>query len=244
VKAILTYHSIDTSGSAISVSPDVFAEHVRWLSERHVAVMSLGSLLDADAGSSADAVALTFDDGFQNFAAPAALLSDRGLPATLFVVTGHVGGTNAWGGRTDAGIPTLPLLGWGALEQLVARGVAIGAHTRTHARLTALPPAAIEDELDGCSAELRARLGVTASHLAYPYGAVNDDVAAAAKTRFAAAVTTRFAALGATDRRMWIPRLDMYYFRQSGALERWGTPGFARRIWAVRARRRLREAIA
>ena len=242
MRAILTYHSIDDSGSAISVPPDVFAEHVRWMSERHVAVVSLDALLAADASPS-DALAITFDDGFQNFAEAAARLGDAGLPVTLFAVTGHVGGTNAWGGRVDAGIPTLPLLDWAGLERVVARGVAIGAHTRTHAKLTTLSSAAIADEMDGCVAELRTRLGISVSYLAYPYGAVSDHVAALAGTRFAAALTTRFATLGGEDRRMWIPRLDMYYLRRPGTLERWGTPGFARRIWAVRARRRLREAI-
>ena len=31
----------------------------------------------------------------------------------------------------------MPLLGWSDLERLVARGVSIGAHTRTHSSLTA-----------------------------------------------------------------------------------------------------------
>jgi peptidoglycan/xylan/chitin deacetylase (PgdA/CDA1 family) len=241
--AILTYHSIDDSGSAISIRPAVFREHVRWMSLERVMVMPLEALLAQPETGQRDAVAITIDHGFQNFGEAAALLGDAGLPVTLFAVTGHVGGNNAWGGRADAGIPTLPLLDWAGLERVVARGVAIGAHTRTHAKLTTLSSAEIEDEMDGCVAELRTRLGVSASYFAYPYSAVSDHVAALADTRFAAALTTRFAALGPTDRRMWIPRLDMYYFRRSGALERWGTPGFARRVWTVRARRRLREAI-
>src|SRR5713101_6332064 len=110
MRAILTYHSIDDSGSAISIPPAVFKEHVRWISQRQIHVESLDDLLAGDKEAETDTVAITFDDGFANFTLAVELLADYGLPATLFVVAGHVGGTNAWGGRTDPGIPTLPLL--------------------------------------------------------------------------------------------------------------------------------------
>jgi peptidoglycan/xylan/chitin deacetylase (PgdA/CDA1 family) len=243
MRAILTYHSIDDSGSAISITLDVFKEHVHWMSQRQVHIVSLDELLATDVKDPADTVAITFDDGFANFMQAAELLTHHGLPVTLFVVTGRVGGTNAWGGRAEPGIPTLPLLGWSELEHLVGNSLAIGVHTRTHARLTTLPSAAVEDEMDGCSEELRARLGVGGSYLAYPYGAVDDRVAKLAASRFAGALTTRFSPLTDDDPRMWLPRLDMYYFRQPGVIRSWGTARFARRLWSVRARRRLREVL-
>jgi peptidoglycan/xylan/chitin deacetylase (PgdA/CDA1 family) len=162
---------------------------------------------------------------------------------TVFVVTGHVGGTNAWGGRTDAGIPTLPLLDWADLEALVRGGVDVGVHTHTHPRLTALSPAAIGDEMDRCSETLRRRLGVETRYCAYPYGAVDARVAASAASRFAGAMTTEFRPLGAERAPMRLPRLDMFYFRQSGAIERWGSPGFRRRLRWVRFARGVREVL-
>ncbi len=138
--------------------------------ESGVRVLPLGDLLVLDRDDPAPAVAITFDDGFMNFTQAAAQLLDAGLPVTLFVVTGHVGGSNAWGGKSEAGIPTLPLLGWPELEQLVSQGVSIGAHTRTHPKLTTLTPAAVAEEMDGCLQDLRRRLGVRVDHFAYPYG--------------------------------------------------------------------------
>ena len=38
MRAILTYHSIDESGSPISVDPDAFRRHVRWLASGRVRV--------------------------------------------------------------------------------------------------------------------------------------------------------------------------------------------------------------
>jgi hypothetical protein len=69
--------------------------------------------------------------GFLNNKAPLERLLGAGLPATIFVVSGHVGGTNAWGGHPQHGIPTLPLLDWADLKDLKSRGASIEAHT-TH----------------------------------------------------------------------------------------------------------------
>jgi peptidoglycan/xylan/chitin deacetylase (PgdA/CDA1 family) len=115
VKAILTYHSIDDSGSPISVPPATFEAHVRWLAGGYVRVLSLTDLL-AHPADGPDAVAVTFDDGFLNVRGAVEGLLGRGLPVTIFAVTGHAGRTNDWGGRPQSGIPTLPLLGWSDLE--------------------------------------------------------------------------------------------------------------------------------
>jgi peptidoglycan/xylan/chitin deacetylase (PgdA/CDA1 family) len=243
MRAIFTYHSLDDSGSAVSVPPAVFRQHVRWMTQSGVRILPLDDLVRLERDDPAPAIAITFDDGFQNFAEGAAELRQARLPVTLFVVTGHVGGTNAWGGRAEPGIPTLPLLRWTDLERLAADGVRIGAHTRTHAKLTSLPMAAIEAEMDACLQDLQTHLGVRAACFAYPYGAVDERVAAVAASRFRAAFTAKFAPLADTDAPMRIPRFDMYYFRRPGALERWGTPGFHRHVRSVQFRRHLREVL-
>ena len=243
MRAIFTYHSLDDSGSAVSVPPAVFRQHVRWMAQSGVRILPLGDLIRLEHDDPAPAIAITFDDGYQNFTEGAAELRDARLPVTLFVVTGHVGGTNAWRGRAEPGIPTLPLLGWTDLERLAAGGVHIGAHTRTHPKLASLPVAAIEAEMDGCLQDLQTHLGVRAGCFAYPYGAVDERVVAAAASRFQAAFTTRFAPLAETDAPMQIPRFDMYYFRRPGALECWGTPGFRRHVRSVQLRRHLREVL-
>lgn len=241
MRAILTYHSIDRTGSVISITPEVFREHVQWIADRGIRVAPLDDLLAAATNDGRDAIAITFDDGFANFEGAANVLGQYGFPSTVFVVSAHVGGTNAWGGKEESGIPTLPLLGWQDLERLAARGVTIGAHTRSHARLTAIGAAAAEDEMDACATELRARLGHAVKHFAYPYGDVNGLVAALAAKRFATSVTTRFSVLTDEDLPMWLPRLDMYYFRRPGAIRSWGTWRFGPRVWSVRTRRRVRE---
>jgi peptidoglycan/xylan/chitin deacetylase (PgdA/CDA1 family) len=240
MRAILTYHSIDTSGSPISISPAAFRRQIEHLVQAGVAFLTVDDLL-ADPASDRSAVALTFDDGFANIASEALpVLADRGLPATVFVVSDCVGATNRWATTDGYGLAEQPLLDWEALGRLAAQGMAIGSHSRTHPDLTRLGRPQIEDKIHGAASEIARRLGVGPSGFAYPYGAADDQVRAAVGAAHRWACTTEFRLHD--DRRPFeLPRLDMWYFDQPGRFEKWGTPAFAR--W-VGLRHRLRQARA
>jgi peptidoglycan/xylan/chitin deacetylase (PgdA/CDA1 family) len=239
MRAILTYHSIDDSGSPISMPLDVFERHVRWLASGVVRVTSLEELDTAPADR--DAIAITFDDGFENVAQLAApLLGRHGLPAALFVVTGHVGGDNTWGGRAAPGIPVMPLLGWSALSRLAADGWTLGAHTRTHSDLTTRHSADVREEIEGSLHDIEAHTGVRPRCFAYPYGRVNDAVADVASSLCERAYTTSMRAFRADECRSRLPRLDAYYFRTGGWLERWGQPDWQAYVTSRALARRVR----
>ena len=241
MRAILTYHSVDDSGSPISVDRSAFREHAAFLATGAVRVLDVPGLLAAP--EDAQAVALTFDDAFANFASEAwPLLRDRGLPATLFVVSGHAGGTNDWGGRTQRGIPTLPLLDWDALGRLAEEGVTLGAHSRTHPDLRRVDGAALTDEVAGSAETIRARTGRTPETFAYPYGLLDARVVAAA-SGYRHACTTEMRALRGGEPPHRLPRLDAYYLRGRGRLARWGTTALAGYLRFRSAARGLRAAL-
>lgn len=242
MRAILTYHSIDESGSPISVGREAFRAHVRWLASGAVRVLPLTEVMHApDEG---DAVAITFDDGFGNFADEAApVLRDASLPSTVFVVPEHVGGTNDWGGHPTPGIPSLPLMDWKSLGALPDAGVSLGAHTRRHRDLTRVRGAALEDEVAGCVERMVAELGQRPTTFAYPYGAVDPAVATVARDVFAFACTTELRVLRHDEDRALLPRLDMFYFRDPGQLESWGRAAFRRRLWLRAQGRRVRRFV-
>ncbi len=242
MRAVLTYHSIDGSGSPVSVDEAAFARHVEWLASGAVRVVGLLELPDLDAGS--DAVALTFDDGFASFRDKAwPLLRAHALPVTVFVVSDHAGRTNAWGGREEPGIPTLPLLDWEALARLAEEGVELGAHSRTHPDLRPLTGGALEDEVAGAAERMTAATGRRPRSFADPYGLWSPGAVAAASRSYRVACTTEHRPLLAGREDPYrLPRLDAWYFRRRG-LDGWGTAPFRARIMARGALRRLRALV-
>ena len=243
MKAILTYHSVDESGSVISVDQQTFRRHVRWLASGRVRVLPLDQLVGAPAD--VDAVAITFDDGLESVARVAApLLREHGLPATLFVVTDAVGTTNVWRGRADPGIPVFDLIAWGTLGRLAAHDVSIGAHTCSHPNLTHLDGAAVEHEIVASKTRLARELGVDVTTFAYPYGALSGVARDVVAREFRYGVTTRLATLGPHDDHARLPRLDSYYFRAPGTLEAWGTARFRVRMGLLAGARSVRRSLA
>jgi peptidoglycan/xylan/chitin deacetylase (PgdA/CDA1 family) len=232
MKGILTYHSIDNSGSVLSTDEECFRRHVRWLASGRVRVTTLEEL----PGETSDrhAVAVTFDDAFVNFDTVAwPLLREHGVPVTLFVPTGHVGDSNRWPGQAEPGIPTLPLLDWDALVRLSEDGVSLGSHSRTHRDLRKLDEGDLRDELEDAAETLRDRTGRRPATFAYPYGLCDDRTAERVREAYELACTTELRVLGTTEDRCRLPRLDAYYFRRPGALESWGSSRFR---WSLRLR--------
>jgi len=242
MRAILTYHSIDPSGSVISTNEETFRRHVKWLAGGEVKVVSVPDLLEL--GDDVDAVALTFDDGFANFEETAArILKDAGLGATVFVVTDCVGGTNSWEFRSGANVPMLPLMDWHQLSKLHEEGFVIGAHTRSHENLARLRGAALTEELGGCADRIARELGTRPAGFAYPFGATSTSAVREVSQVFDFGCTTEFRPLDDAEHVHLLPRLDMFYFREPGRLESFGTPAFARYVSIRGKGRRLRSSI-
>jgi peptidoglycan/xylan/chitin deacetylase (PgdA/CDA1 family) len=140
---------------------------------------------------------VTFDDGFRSvFEQGFDVLSELGVPATVFVVTDFVGGRApmSWdgighwvGGQDEA---ELVAMSWDELRQLSANGWEIGSHTCTHRRLTRSDDETLADELRSSRDRCEELLGRPCRSLAYPFGDVDDRVIDAVREAgFAAACT-------------------------------------------------------
>jgi peptidoglycan/xylan/chitin deacetylase (PgdA/CDA1 family) len=219
---ILTYHSIDPSGSVLSVAPAAFAEQMACIAGLGFRGISLRAALDARALQGRwppQAAVLTFDDGYANFLGAALpMLQRHGFTATVFLVSGHLGGANDWG-------PPPPRLGAQAIlspqqaRELVKAGIEIGAHTRSHPDLRRLDPQRVEDEIVGCRDDLAAQLSAPVDSFAYPFGLFSAAAAGVARRAFRTACTTVLRrASGEPLHRL--PRVDMYYVRTRAALDR------------------------
>ena len=242
MKAILTYHSIDDSESPISVSREVFEGHVRWLAKSGLQVVALDRIQELP--HDANAVAITFDDGFENFATHAwPVLKDHGFPVTMFVVTDRAGQTNRWKSPRFPDAPQLSLLSWQELGVLVESGLVLGSHTRQHFDLRTISDMQLLDEIAGASMRIASETGSTPSSFAYPFGAYDERVTNAVRAAHSIACTTDFRFMRRSEDPARLPRLDAYYFRRAGILEGWGTGKFERYVWMRANGRRLRRAL-
>lgn len=242
MRAILTYHSIDGSGSTVSTPPERFREQMEWIAGEGLTVTDVPGLLELP--PECDAVALTFDDGFRNFATEAwPVLRNLGFPATVFVVVDQVGGTSRWESDGED-TPVLPLMDWDTLAELAAAGIRIGSHGRTHRALPELPLSELRREMVESAELLGKRLGTSPDGFAYPYGRFGRRAREAARSRYRWAVGTELRPLPGEPPLHALPRLDAYYFREPGTLEDWGSRGFDGRLWVRRQGRRLRHVLS
>ena len=130
-------------------------------------------------------LAITFDDAYTSvYRVAAPLLGRLGWPATVFVPTAPlVDGTPLYwvGSDIQELYPVATAqLSWALLAELARRGWEIGSHSRTHRLLSRLDDIELAHELAGSRDEIAAVVGSCES-VSYPWGEVDDRVAAAAR---------------------------------------------------------------
>jgi peptidoglycan/xylan/chitin deacetylase (PgdA/CDA1 family) len=241
MRAVLMLHSIDESGSVLSMTAAQLRSLVSAISSSGHRILPLAELLSGPVHE--DAVALTFDDGMQTLATTAApVLAETNTPATLFLTTGFVGKDNGWPSQ-PADSPRLPLMGWAEITTLKKQGWDIQAHSISHPDLRTLSDTQLDAELCEPVATIRQRLGHTPTLFAYPYGYVDQRVRDHAARHFQRSVSTRMAVLSAenlTDLHR-IPRLDTYYFRDERVHRHFGHKRFRAYVEARALLRRARK---
>jgi peptidoglycan/xylan/chitin deacetylase (PgdA/CDA1 family) len=228
---ILMYHSVADEQEdpyLLTVSPERFAQQMRWLAVRGWRGVSIRELLAARAaGRRERLVGLTFDDGYADIARHAVpVLAEVGFTASAYVVAERIGGENAW----DPEGPRKPLLTRGEIRELAASGWEIGSHGLSHLALPGLAPELLRAEVEDSRTLLTALLGEPVRGFCYPYGALD---AAAVRTVQQAGYDYAVAiAHGPLTGRHALPRC--YVGDLDGP---W-------RLRAKRARHGLREAVA
>ena len=213
---ILAYHSIDDTGSPISVSPPAFRRQMTLLRDRGYRATSMRdwlSCLESGEWDRGRSVVLTFDDGYANnheVALP--ILRELGFRATVFVATDHVGGKADWATNRDLG--DQPLLTWDQLREMADAGNEVEPHTRRHGRLTELTDAELEAEVAGGKEAVERELGRECTSFCYPHGAVDDRVVDVVREHgFRGAVTTEFGFNDDETDPFRLRRIGSAYFR-------------------------------
>lgn len=195
---ILMYHNIARAPAdlrvyrSLYVSPGKFARQM-WLLQRlgYVGLSMSAALPYLRGQRRGRVVVITLDDGYvDNLEAALPVLRHFGFSATVYMVSGSIGRFNDWDAQR-LGIRK-PLMSVAQMRRWHDGGMEIGAHSRTHPRLTRCSDVALREEVHGCKADLEDRLGSAVTQFCYPYGDADDRVAAAVREAgYAAATTTR-----------------------------------------------------
>jgi peptidoglycan/xylan/chitin deacetylase (PgdA/CDA1 family) len=191
--AALLYHHVGPvcppACRGLTIEPATFARHMSTLS-----AMGYTAILPDDWAAHVRgekdvpprSVMITFDDAYADlcqYAFP--VLEKHGFPTIVFVPTSLVGTRIKCGPRDSEA--ELPLMTHEQLLQWAARGVTFGAHSRTHADLTALDRFAAANEIIGSRDDLARLIGTPVTSFAYPYGKYNGELESVVAQSFSTA---------------------------------------------------------
>jgi peptidoglycan/xylan/chitin deacetylase (PgdA/CDA1 family) len=191
-----------------------FAAQMAYLRRLGYQVLSLDQVVAGVAGQRPippRAVALTFDDGYENFYEYAfPVLQRYGFPAMVYLVAGLVGGKADWFAADGRATP--PLMDTARIRQLRRAGIDFGSHGVSHVKLAQLDPARMRGEVTDSKARLEDLLGEEVGHFCYPYGSHNQEVVETARAAgYRSAVTcVRAAAVPGMDL-LALPRKAISY---------------------------------
>jgi peptidoglycan/xylan/chitin deacetylase (PgdA/CDA1 family) len=210
---ILMYHNVAVPppGSrlpSLYVSPDRFEGQMRLLVALGFRGVTVSEGLEHLSGARPGrAAVITLDDGYaDNVQNALPILVRHGFRATCYVTSSALGAHNLW--DAEAIGERKRVMSAAQLREWVAAGMEVGAHTRTHPRLTQLPRARIEEEVRGSREELEALTGSPVAHFCYPYGDLDEQVVDVVRASgFESATTVRRARARSGDDRYMLPRV-------------------------------------
>lgn len=213
---VLCYHATsEVFPAALSITPRRLRAQLSFLVDRGYRGATFTEAVSSPPAGRT--LVVTFDDAYRSVLTRALpILSELGLPGTVFVPTAFAGaerplawpGIEQWlGGPHEAEL--LPM-SWQELRLLAGAGWEVGSHTRTHPRLTTVDDETLRMELTASKQDCESELGRPCRSVAYPYGDEDERVVRAAERAGYEAAATLPARLHAATSLRW-PRVGIYH---------------------------------
>lgn len=211
---ILMYHSIQDVDKyeimrSLHVKPKAFATHMRILRALGYRGCSVSEALDAfETKSQERLVAISFDDGYQNFFTNALpTLIKHGFSATVYPVVDYIGEYNHWDVKT--GISRNALMTQTELHSCLESGIELGCHSATHKSLKQ-KNVDLSKEITESKIRLETLLNTNITSFCYPYGHVNEKAVDTIKNSgYRSATTMIRSRANATDDPLLLPRIPV-----------------------------------
>jgi peptidoglycan/xylan/chitin deacetylase (PgdA/CDA1 family) len=172
---ILAYHRFGSQASKLVVTPTAFNAQMAYLKSHDYRVIPLTELhafIRGHASLPRRAVVITIDDGFKSvYTIAYPILQKYGLPATLFVYSDFIGGSQG--------------LNWQEIRDMAASNlIDIQPHSKSHTNLGFKKPSEddaiyaqrVEREVQFPLQQIQRQLNRPVHTFAYPYGDTNDVV--------------------------------------------------------------------
>lgn len=207
---ILQYHHVsDATPASTSIAPQLFEQHLRYLTDKGFQVWPLGKITDALVSARPlpdKVVAITFDDAYDSiFETAFPLLKRYQFPFTVFVSTQPI----------DQNVPAF--MSWSQLRQLNDAGVTVANHGHTHMHFVrrqkeeseAIWLERITDDILTAERRLQQELGIGHKLLAYPYGEYTSEIEARVASLGYSAFGQQSGAVSAEMAATALPRFPM-----------------------------------
>lgn len=216
---ILMYHYVselplnaDAVRVDLTVTPDMFRAHMRFLHEQGyetISLYDLDSALGIGSMLPLKPVILTFDDGYiDHYQNVLPILLEFGFAGTFFIITG----------RADANDPHY--LNWMQIREMADGGMSMEAHTKSHLDLRGRDYDFLVYEMLGSIESLSAYTGRLPHMFAYPVGRYDALTLEVLKQMPVwRAVTTEAGVLHTTDNHLEVARLRIHGYTSVTGLE-------------------------
>ena len=190
---ILEYHMVQQEDPkdayAYNVPVEDFQQQLDYLQEQGYTTISIRDYLRAKKGLlqlPEKPIILTFDDGYEsNYKELLPILEERGLKATIFMVTNDIGKDG--------------YLSWQQLKDMEKRGIEIGSHTANHLPLTGMSLEEAREEVKLSKLLMEWNGMKTIYTLSYPNGKYTTDLEQMLKEEEYLAAVTGDAGLNTFD---------------------------------------------
>jgi len=224
---ILAYHRINPwyRDDALSVNPEIFESHIKFLLEKGFKPVSLYDYLDEKVSDKK--FCITFDDGFADnyfFAFP--ILTKYNIKATIFLIAHFIGTEKIHQKYTDREKDRY--LQWKEIHEMIKSGIDFGSHSLTHPDLTTLDKKQLWDEIFDSKRFLQKNIGRKVNFFCYPYGRQNEKIRQTVKNAgYLGAVVTN-----------WKGKYDSYCLPRTGIYGHNSFFAFRIKIWLEKIRGR------